>query len=312
MENIKEEVKKAQKCQNLSEPLDVCFTEPVAMLFSKLFIKLGFHPNAVTVCSAIFGIAGGTLFAFHNFYLNLIGVLCVILSIVFDTSDGQVARLTNKKSDFGRFFDGICDGIVYGAIYLGVCAHLYSDVIPFTNGVTWRHFGIIFAVVSAILYSVEARVVDYMKNTFMFLSQNKKGNELSYSKNVLTEYKNAKSFLDKIRLKSYYTYTLQEEKEFPKLQKLLASIRNNGGTPPEELSKEYTQKGSKHIRKTNILAINIRTYALFICVLLDAVVKGSYIFIFPFLFFVLEPIKIWLKHYYENLFESLNNKYYNA
>ena len=83
------EMTSAQKCENINDPVDAHFFDALANVWTRLFIKLGVVPNAVTVMSMLCGVAGGVLIAFHTLPLTIIGVVLVIMSAIFDCSDGQ-------------------------------------------------------------------------------------------------------------------------------------------------------------------------------------------------------------------------------
>ena len=48
----REDVIAARKCKNINDPIDTYVVDYVAMVFSKLFIKLHIIPNAITMPAA--------------------------------------------------------------------------------------------------------------------------------------------------------------------------------------------------------------------------------------------------------------------
>src|SRR5687768_17629197 len=86
---------------------------PVARLFG----RLGFSPNALTLIG--FGIAiVGAYFAAMQDWLT--AGLVVAFGAVFDLFDGALARATNKTSNFGAFLDSTMDRAGEGVIYIGI------------------------------------------------------------------------------------------------------------------------------------------------------------------------------------------------
>ncbi len=304
MGNIKDQVIQAQKCENLSDFLDVYFTEPVAMCFSKLFIKLKLSPNIVTFFSLIFGVVGGAFFYFKKLFLNIIGIVLEIFGAIFDTSDGQVARLTHKKSDFGRVFDGVADGLVYFSIYFFISLRLMDENIPFTNTPWGWYIWIISFFCGLILHSAQARMADYFKNIHMYFKLNERGNDLSISANLLKEIKKEKrSITTRIRQWGYYFYTKMQEMGTPNLQKLLLKIEDNGGVIPKEISEQFTAKSNKIIKLTNFLTFNFRSYILFALILFSC-----HFYIFPVIVLIIEPISFFIKCKYEKIAKNLLNE----
>ena len=293
---IKEQQKSLQKSRTLNDPLDSIFTEKISILFAKLFNKLGFHPNLVTVFSMIVGIAGGVLLAFHNLALNINGVALIILSAVFDCADGQVARMSGKGGFYGRCFDGFGDGLVYFAIYVGISVRLMSENIPFTN-TPWS-FWIWFVSVPVGVYfhSAQARTADYYKQVWMYLSNNSHS-EFSTSEGVRKQIES----LDSRGLKhfictSYLSYTKAQERMTPQFQKLRHRIEENGGVIPAKVTEIWRQHSRFSIGLTNFLVFNFRTYLLFVLLFC-----GVTFWIFPVNIIVLEAIRVYLLLKYEHL-----------
>lgn len=87
---------------------------------AKIFVKLGFPPNTLTLIGLIFSIL-----YFILMYVNLkpYALLSIVFVGFFDAIDGMVARLTNKVSKTGAFLDStvdrICDGLlISGLLFL--------------------------------------------------------------------------------------------------------------------------------------------------------------------------------------------------
>ena len=295
-EQIKQEQKSLQKSRTLNDPLDTVFTEKVSILFAKLFNKLGFHPNVVTVFSMITGVAGGVMLAFHNLALEITGVCLIILSAIFDCADGQVARMSGKGGFYGRCFDGFGDGLVYFAIYVGISVRLMSENIPFTN-TPWS-FWIWFVSVPVGIYfhAVQARTADYYKQVWMYLSKNSHS-EFSTSESVKKQIDALESHgLKHLICSSYLSYTKSQERMTPNFQKLRQRIDENGGVIPEKVTETWRKNSRFSIGLTNLLVFNFRTYLLFILLFC-----GVTFWIFPVCVIFLEGIRVFLLVKYERL-----------
>ncbi len=74
----------------------------------EVFVKIGVSPNALTLT----GLAIAFLVPFATYYVGpLLGALTIILSAYFDVIDGEVARISGKKTMFGAFLDSTIDRI---------------------------------------------------------------------------------------------------------------------------------------------------------------------------------------------------------
>ena len=259
--------------------------------------------------SGIVGVAGGILICFNNYLYTILGVLLIILSVIFDECDGQVARLTKHYSNFGRTLDGTMDFFVYFSIYIGLCVRLFNVNIPFTD-TAWGYWIIPLAAIALWCFGAQARMLDYVKNLHMFMIKNGggKSNELSRAKDVAEQRKNCKKFsFERFRLSMYLTYTKLQEKPTPKTQKLLDTIEENGGEVPDRLSADFKPQSRKNIKFANLLSFNPRTILLFILLLLPWNIEYLY---FAFVIFALEPIRLILIRKYEKLAEQTLNKDY--
>ena len=85
------------------------FVDPYATLLSpfvtKLCLKLKLIPNVVTLCMIGSGILGAVFFALPFLWAKIAGTVLIHLWYVLDCSDGEVARITKRFSDFGTEID---------------------------------------------------------------------------------------------------------------------------------------------------------------------------------------------------------------
>ena len=70
-----------------------------------LFARLGWSPNAVTVCFMISGAAAGVLTAVPGLAAAIGVAVLIQLYLLLDCSDGEVARLTGRFSATGIYLD---------------------------------------------------------------------------------------------------------------------------------------------------------------------------------------------------------------
>ncbi len=102
---------------------------PIVKLLAKGFSKIGITPNIATVlmlvCSGV-----SVYFLFMN---NLLwfGIFLFITGIM-DGVDGAIARITQKSSPFGGFFDSTSDRLSEGIIFAGLIAtrQIYFLILP--------------------------------------------------------------------------------------------------------------------------------------------------------------------------------------
>ncbi|MGH9782768.1 MAG: CDP-alcohol phosphatidyltransferase family protein, partial [Terriglobia bacterium] len=78
------------------------------------------HPNALTTLGLALNIVAAVLFGQGRFFA---AGLVVITAGLFDMVDGRVARVTNRVTPFGAFFDSVIDRYSDVALYIGLLVY---------------------------------------------------------------------------------------------------------------------------------------------------------------------------------------------
>lgn len=74
---------------------------------AKVFIRLGFSPNGITLFGLVLGLLTCLLFVWTR-NASLFGILMIAWGL-FDAVDGAAARLLNQITKFGSYLDAMCD-----------------------------------------------------------------------------------------------------------------------------------------------------------------------------------------------------------
>ena len=86
---------------------------------------LGLSPTHLTIIGGAAGVAGGALL--YEPRLGLLGFALLILHSIFDSSDGQLARLTGQSTELGRLLDGVAGYATFTAVYSAIAAGVVRD-----------------------------------------------------------------------------------------------------------------------------------------------------------------------------------------
>jgi CDP-diacylglycerol--glycerol-3-phosphate 3-phosphatidyltransferase len=92
-----------------------------------LFARAGIHPNILSIAGLLLSIAAGAIYCHGSFFW---AAWVVVLAGICDTLDGRIARQTNKKSDFGAFFDSTLDRYSDMFLFIGL-AYYFAGGRPF-------------------------------------------------------------------------------------------------------------------------------------------------------------------------------------
>ena len=304
-----DKIKAARKSRDTEDPVDVLLHDPIAIRLTQRFIKAGVSANAVTFMSLLVGVAGSALFYSHNFWINLIGVLLVIFAAILDCCDGQIARLTHTSSQFGRVLDGAVDIANFLAIYIVLGLRMMDETIPFT-GMKWSYVIWILVILAMVCHASQARMADYYRGLHLFFLEGRNTAYLTRSKNIKAELAalpKDSPFYEKIYRAFYLVYTKDQERQTPWAQRLLNVIEKNGGTASEEVAEAYVTNSRRYIQLSNLLTYSVRTYGLFLLLLL-----GIPAFFFPFVIIVLEILKIVVVAKYEGVAKGIMRKYFSS
>ncbi|MGB0523352.1 MAG: CDP-alcohol phosphatidyltransferase family protein [Flammeovirgaceae bacterium] len=113
---------------DVEETYDLYFTRYLGWLFTKFAAKLGMTPYQVSFTGMFLGVVGGALLYFQDdLWIMVMAAVLIICSGILDSADGQLARYTNQVTELGRYIDGINDGLVFWACYLGGSLYLVAE-----------------------------------------------------------------------------------------------------------------------------------------------------------------------------------------
>ncbi|NCN27426.1 NTP transferase domain-containing protein [bacterium] len=152
----------------------------VSLRLSRLFVKWGVHPNAITTVVFFVTLGGAWMASTSNYlYMAIAGIIFQICSIV-DGCDGEVARMTFKGSHFGAWYDTITDNIRYGVFFvsLGVGAYNIGHSVAYLWAMAFFAFSLIYMVGSMIRYERTIKAATHLVVTKKFEEQAANSNKL--------------------------------------------------------------------------------------------------------------------------------------
>jgi len=118
---------------------------PLSSVVERVAIQFGISANIVS----FLGLGSGLLAALCYYYQSQLsfvlgGFLLMVAWHIFDGADGRIARATGTSSAFGRIIDGMCDHLVFGAVYFAFVFYLLktghsNSVWPLAIGAALSH-----------------------------------------------------------------------------------------------------------------------------------------------------------------------------
>lgn len=326
---MNEKIQKTLKSSETEDWLDLHVVRPLCYYFAVLFAKLDIHPNTVTIASMFIGAGSAFLFAHGCLHYegttgliyNIAAILMLCLADIFDCTDGQLARMTGKKSPLGRILDGVAGFTWFVPIYLALVWRFYMHHeiefqwlgIADTEQNTWIATAVVFVlgVISGVWgIAGQQRLADYYIQAHLYFLKGEKGSELDNSASERAKYegmtKENASWAERYFQKSYIGYTEKQEAVTPEFQKLMGKLRKNYGTAeniPEDIRKDFHDASLPVIFWNGLLTFNFRSLWLFIFCLADIPTMN-----FVWEIFAMGALYFYVKHRHEAFCKRIANK----
>lgn len=154
------------KPRDVDELLDYYVFRRLAAYVVRALTPTTVTPNQVTLIAGVIGTASGAAVWYASFgprWWLLVGAGLLLLSMVLDCTDGQLARIRGISTMLGRVLDGISDMFTTTSIFLGLV--LYLDL---TIGRSFWVWGLASAAGASTLwhtYLYDAAKNAYLTNT---------------------------------------------------------------------------------------------------------------------------------------------------
>ena len=267
MATFKELLKLSFKSEDTEEWLDVHFTRPIGLAFALLWNKFDIHPNVITILSIFLGVGAGWMFHYTDLWSNVAGVLLLMFANFCDSTDGQMARLTGKKTLIGRMLDGFSGDVWFFAIYIGIVVRLWNQNIPFTN-IHWGFWGFLLCAVAGFgFHSKQSSLADYYRQIHLYFLLGKEGSELDNYEQQRKIYESLpkNDYLSRMFYYNYANYCKSQEDRTPYFQRFFRQWKEE----PFESHRQLLITNSRPLMKyTNLLTFNSRAITIYITCLL--------------------------------------------
>jgi phosphatidylglycerophosphate synthase len=161
----------ATKGREVEEWIDLHFFRPIGIRIARALEPTRVSPDQVTLWSLVVGLAAGHCFVYANAGINLLGFALFIVSDLFDSADGQLARLRGTSTPFGRILDGLSDNARFANLYIHVLIRLVHH-----DG--WSVWGALaLAILAGMSHSWQSAAIDCIRHAYLELAAGR-GSEL--------------------------------------------------------------------------------------------------------------------------------------
>jgi phosphatidylglycerophosphate synthase len=248
------------RTREIEEFTNLYFIHPLGARLVPILARVGVSPNAVSFTGMACGVLAGVCYnRYPDPRFALAGLLLMIGWHVLDGVDGQLARLTNRQSEFGKVIDGIADNVTFVAVYLGLGLAL-DDVHGF-----WI-WGLL--ALAGVAHSAQAATYELQRQEYDFWGWNKRSAEFK-SVDTLRRENVPRSFLQRIVFALGISYVkLQQRVSGVDLQHRSRIARALESLPDRApyLRQRYRETFAGQVKAWSIMSSNYRTLAIFACV----------------------------------------------
>jgi hypothetical protein len=152
----------AAKGDAVEEWIDLRFFRPIGFRLARWLLPTKVSPDAVTAFSLLLGLLAGHLFYYRDWRLNALGLVLFIVSDLFDSVDGQLARMRGKGTRLGAVLDGMSDNARFANLYF----HLIARLLVGGYGL----FAIVLGLAAGISHSLQATATDFMRKAYLYFT----------------------------------------------------------------------------------------------------------------------------------------------
>ena len=285
------------KSREVESNFELYVTRTPGYLWALFFRWLHVHPIVVTLISIVIGASSAYFFAFDDVRYNLIGMLLLIWANWYDCADGQLARMTGKKTLVGRVLDGFAGNVWAFFIYIALLLRM------------WPEWGITIFILESwagfYCHSRQCALADYYRNIHLWVTLGKGDSELDTSieqqRRMESLRWNKKEWFEKFYLFFYVRYTRSQERQTPEFQLIKPLLDKLPVDNP--IRQQFRKESLPLMPLCNILTFDTRVGVLFFSLLIG----HPWIYII-FEITVLEILRFYTRHRHEALCHKLHQK----
>jgi hypothetical protein len=243
---VKQPTALAAKGRLVEEWIDLHFFRPLGYGIARRLVPLKrVTPDQVTLASLLIGLAAGHLLYYESVTLNVLGVVLFVVSDIFDSADGQLARMRGTSTRFGRILDGVSDNLRFVNLYLHLVFRLMGA------GWGWEVLGL--AALAGLSHSFQSAAVDFIRQAYLYLGAGT-GSELDLPE-ALEPAPRGTSLGRRLGIWFYSDYVRRQAWLFPRTADL---VRAAGRDVSEPLRAAYDSRLATLVPRCALIGQNLR------------------------------------------------------
>jgi len=252
------------KSRELEGWIDICFYRKIGFHLATFFEKLKMTPPAVSFFGCLLGVIAGHLYYYRDLSMNIAGMLLHVGANALDNADGQLARLTNRKSRTGRIIDSLADHLIWVSIYVHLALRYLAE--GASPAVAF------LALAAGLSHAWQGAAADYYRNGYLYFVKGRSRADMDSTSILREEYRRHSWRREpghKFLLALYLNFTWQQEMLSPGLKRLHQAVgRDFSNEIPGWLQTGYRDSARPMLRWWRFLMTNTRMFLLFLLLLI--------------------------------------------
>lgn len=238
----------------IEEWTDTVFFRPIGLRIARACLPTAVSPDQVTLVALLVGLVAGHLLFYNSVALNALGVALFVVSDIFDSADGQLARMRGTATRFGKILDGISDGARFTNMY----CHLIARLI--VTGAAWW-LVVPLGVAAGLAHARQSGAVDYIRQLYLYLAEGGRG-ELNLAADMAAI--PAHTAVAAAQLRFYHNYLERTGRMVPRSLELVRRLRSGLRVP--DLADRWAELQRPVVRQCAWIGQNIRFLLLAVTV----------------------------------------------
>lgn len=234
----------------IEEWTDTVFFRPIGLRIARACMPTALSPDHVTLMALIVGLVGGHLLFYNSVALNTLGVALFVVSDIFDSADGQLARMRGTSTRIGKVLDGLSDATRFLNMYL----HLMARLI--VTGAAWW-LVVPLGVAAGLANARQSGAVDYIRQLYLYLAE-AGGGEFNLADDMAAM--PAHSTIAAAQLRFYRNYVERNSRMVPQSVEVVRRVR--AGVRVPNLADRWAELQRPVVRQCAWIGQNIRILLL--------------------------------------------------
>lgn len=230
----------------IEERTDSVFFRPLGLRIARAFMPTAVSPDHVTMMALGVGLVAGHLLFYNSVALNAAGAVLFVVSDIFDSADGQLARMRGTSTRFGKILDGISDGARFANLYIHLIARLL------VAGDAWW-LVIPLGVAAGLAHARQSGAVDYIRQLYLYIAEGG-GGEFNLPEDMATV--PAGTAFQSAQIRFYRNYLERTSRMVPRSLEVVRTVR--AGVRVADIAERWSEVQAPVVRQCAWIGQNIR------------------------------------------------------